>query len=496
MGLYYKRDALMTHMFSLVPFLTLCSVATARPSFDVDEVVSSLRSFASNTLEENDWEYAPSEDYPYWNFIPQYQASVLMTGEEVSWSSPCFSSNTATAQLNPDTSEITITITASNDGNTFTPCSEEYVFLTANLFSINHVLRGGTARFVLNVPVDATEAEMWDIENKGVRIMRLLTSTQTAVSNILATAELFLPLHSVEVPPELAQLNAEFMSTYPQFPMTKLESPHFSPPPPEEVHNGDLFLILRLDGLNTMLAWAMGSTTGHVTSALWIDNELYIVESEGEVNYWPKHGVMRTPYKEWLQQIQAASYNIIHAPLTSSAREKYNATAALRYFESVEGLEYGYWTQLWGWLDTAELNFPCLPPDYISNCMTWHLFEPILSIVDRLMPLQADTLWNDGFNKRLGTVGLRTAEVYMAAAEKGMRSSDLYQIVEQDVWTYNMTSADGEPVASGSSMVCCVFACAMWKHAGVLGTDEEVGGINCEEFTNFDLVCILHNLML
>ena len=152
-------------MISFVILLTLCSVTTGRPSFDVDEVVSSLRSYALSILKDNDWAYAPSEDYPYWNFIPQYQESALMSGEEVSWSSPCFSSNTATAHLNQDTAEITITITSSNDGATSSPCSEEYVFLTANIFSINHVFRGGISQFVLEVPADSTEAEMWDIEN-------------------------------------------------------------------------------------------------------------------------------------------------------------------------------------------------------------------------------------------------------------------------------------------------------------------------------------------
>ena len=34
------------------------------------------------------------------------------------------------------------------------------------------------------------------------------------------------------------------------------------PPAAEEVHSGDAFYVMRLDGLNTMLAWAMGSTTG------------------------------------------------------------------------------------------------------------------------------------------------------------------------------------------------------------------------------------------
>eukprot|EP00339_Tiarina_fusa_P021209 CAMPEP_0117027492 /NCGR_PEP_ID=MMETSP0472-20121206/20089_1 /TAXON_ID=693140 ORGANISM="Tiarina fusus, Strain LIS" /NCGR_SAMPLE_ID=MMETSP0472 /ASSEMBLY_ACC=CAM_ASM_000603 /LENGTH=48 /DNA_ID= /DNA_START= /DNA_END= /DNA_ORIENTATION= len=33
------------------------------------------------------------------------------------------------------------------------------------------------------------------------------------------------------------------------------------------VHSGDFIGIIRLDGLDPMLAWGMGSTTGHTTVA-------------------------------------------------------------------------------------------------------------------------------------------------------------------------------------------------------------------------------------
>lgn len=40
------------------------------------------------------------------------------------------------------------------------------------------------------------------------------------------------------------------------------------PPPAEMVHSGDFFGVIRLDGLDPMLAWGMGSTTGHTTVAM------------------------------------------------------------------------------------------------------------------------------------------------------------------------------------------------------------------------------------
>lgn len=45
------------------------------------------------------------------------------------------------------------------------------------------------------------------------------------------------------------------------------------------VHSGDFFGIIRLDGLDPMLAWGMGSVTGHTTIAHRIDGVLHVCES-------------------------------------------------------------------------------------------------------------------------------------------------------------------------------------------------------------------------
>ena len=58
------------------------------------------------------------------------------------------------------------------------------------------------------------------------------------------------------------------------------------------VHSGDALYVIRLDGLDPMLAYAMGSTTGHVTTALWIGGELFVVESTAKDSYWPVNGIL------------------------------------------------------------------------------------------------------------------------------------------------------------------------------------------------------------
>jgi hypothetical protein len=64
---------------------------------------------------------------------------------------------------------------------------------------------------------------------------------------------------------------------------------------------------------------------------------------------------------------------------------------------------------LWSWVDTIKDNYPCLPPTYDSVCMTWELIEPLFAYVDRKMPDISNLMWNDAWNKRVGTTGLDTA---------------------------------------------------------------------------------------
>lgn len=57
--------------------------------------------------------------------------------------------------------------------------------------------------------------------------------------------------------------------------------------PEDTIQSGDFFGVIRLDGLDPMLGWAMGSTTGHTTVAIRDDDgQLYIHESTVKDDYW------------------------------------------------------------------------------------------------------------------------------------------------------------------------------------------------------------------
>jgi len=266
---------------------------------------------------------------------------------------------------------------------------------------------------------------------------------------------------------------------------------NFEAPKAEHVKSGDFFGVIRLDGLDPFLGWAMGSTTGHVTVALWMDGDLYVCESTTANAHWPTNGIQRTPYNQWLQQAKDAGYNVVFAPLNEKQSKAFNEENAKSFFLSTQGLDYGYYNMFWGLIDTMTDNYPCLPLNsgYDGDgrqgvCIQWELLEVLFGTLDRQIPYLSNMFWNQAFNLRLSTVGESTANLfYNAFTNKGIISQQIPFIPEQDSFMYQ-TTRDGVP-ASGRSMVCCVFVCSIWKSAGVFATyglnDDQ---INCSEFTN------------
>jgi hypothetical protein len=233
-----------------------------------------------------------------------------------------------------------------------------------------------------------------------------------------------------------------------------------------------------------MLAWAMGATTGHTTIALrdpYENNRLYIAESTSKDSYWPVNGIQRTPFQDWLKNARAAGYNVVHAPLAPKYTEVFNATAALEWFRTVEGLDYGYHTMLWSWIDTVNDNYPCIPPNY-DKCLVWDHMEIVFGWMDLIAPSVADLLFTEAFNFRLGTTDQRAPALFRRAHELGYDNGQLPTIIEDDSWMYH-TTRFGKP-SVGENHVCCTFVCKMWKIAGVF--DEIGADLNCNEFTNWD----------
>ena len=170
-----------------------------------------------------------------------------------------------------------------------------------------------------------------------------------------------------------------------------------------DIHDGDFLAVYRLDGLDEIIMWGTGGRIGHSTVALTINGELNIIESQ-DAWYWPKHKIQRNPYKQWVQYAKNCDFHVAILPLKDEHRAKFNRTAATEWFESVEGMPYGYHNFLFSWIDTPEDNFPPgLPPPLIV--IAFEMFGD-------LMPSVIDTFFLQAMNHRLGTQGLNYKTSY------------------------------------------------------------------------------------
>jgi hypothetical protein len=270
-------------------------------------------------------------------------------------------------------------------------------------------------------------------------------------------------------------MNTEFLTSYTDFTYNPRGSVQNVDIDTSMIQSGDFFGITRMDGLDPMICWGMGGTTGHTATALWVDGDLYVCESTVTDSYWPTNGIQITPWARWLEQARNASFNLVHVPLSQQYSQMYNATAAYEYFLTVEGLPYGYHNFLFGWLDTANDNFPCLPPDY-NQCLTPQLGMIAAGLVDRLDGMLANKMYNQALNKRLNSDLKTTAEILeYAITQEGISFDKLITIPEQDSWVYS----------DGKSMVCDVFVCSMWKAGGLFG--DLTNDFQCTELTPRDV---------
>lgn len=55
------------------------------------------------------------------------------------------------------------------------------------------------------------------------------------------------------------------------------------------IQSGDALVVTRMDGLDQMISWGVGSHIGHAAIAMRDKGELYVVEIQNTW-YWPTHG--------------------------------------------------------------------------------------------------------------------------------------------------------------------------------------------------------------
>jgi len=227
-----------------------------------------------------------------------------------------------------------------------------------------------------------------------------------------------------------------------------------------DIKSGMYLGVTRFDGLDPMIMWGTGGHTGHTAMTMWMDNELYVMESTSDpwpltCQYWPQpENIMKTPWDKWIQDAIAAEYMVSIFPLSPENQKKFNTTAALEFFKSVQGHPYGFSNFIYGWID-GKFNYP--PP------LAGQLVATVFAFVDRIYPQGANIIYLDGINLRLKQMGLAPCSnmecVVAILDHRGLTFDDVMSIPEQDDWNY----------PDGKNMVCDVFVLSMYKAGGLFG---------------------------
>lgn len=267
----------------------------------------------------------------------------------------------------------------------------------------------------------------------------------------------YLPIIGSHVPPYMEKANIEFLSEQAGINLVEREVQDVTINP-DLIQSGDFFGIMRLDGLDPMIMYGTGSHIGHNVMALRFDGELYVVESQ-DAWYWPTHGLQRTKWADWIRQAKQADFHVTHHRLSQESRAIFDETKAQDFFFDTVGLPYGYHNFLYGWVDTAEDDWPPLLA---------REFVPVMfQIVEDVDAKVAYNFFTEALNKRLGVDGKNISEIAEIAAGQNMSVADVMAMTEMDGWVYT-----GLEPTDGRNWVCSAYVAAMYKAAGLFGDME------------------------
>lgn len=291
-------------------------------------------------------------------------------------------------------SEESFTVNASFSSPVSEDCSEFIWLANTELHSKMKVASGTeTATVTFNVPT-TSEA---DVDFGGIKAFLTCSDMKVEIESIIDTAMAFINIEEkirpLTVPRYMEDLSKQFLSETMGYSMEKRAINHVDVDP-STIKSGDFLGNVRLDGLSPIIMYGTGARFSHCLMALWFDDGLYIVESQG-AGYWPVFGIQRTPWDEWIQLARARDYNTIWLPLKDDIAAKFDEKAAQDWFFQTEGLPYGFHNFIYGWMDTERDNLPPLLADEI--------FPAILALYEKVAPDSTYKMFTQGMNMRLGT---------------------------------------------------------------------------------------------
>lgn len=338
--------------------------------------------------------------------------------------------------------------------------SNLFLFSSLQKNHLKYVTSGKLHQYKINY----LQGEKSVIQTNGLHLFKFNYSNLELVNNVLQTIKLFKS-------DNISYYNTLFVKQKMDYQFEKADNKLISIQD-DDLQSGDILLVTRLDGLDPLIMWGTGSFAGHTAIILEIDNEKYVCESTDNnpfgKSYWPPpYGIIKTPYQKWVQQAYRANYMVSLIRLNENNQKLFNNNGAVKVFQSLQGLPYGYHNLLLGWIDTARNNFPeGLSPEFLSVA---------LSTLENYKPNITKQVMGEAINKRLNTSNLTIIQSILQANKRNISFGELISIPEQDNWIYS----------DGKSRVCDSLVISILTGAGIFG--DITTGIFATEFTPKDL---------
>ena len=163
-------------------------------------------------------------------------------------------------------------------------CTDIFLVANEDTHHLEAYFFAGTHRSTLQIPGKNAVANM---QRQGLytylfcegvvdELLSVFTSLKAFVGGFALHGKL--PLWSPRVPKYMEDANVEFLKWAVNYTLEERKTQTIEIDE-DSIASGDYLAIMRLDGLDPMIMYGTGSHSGHTTTALRFDGELYIVES-------------------------------------------------------------------------------------------------------------------------------------------------------------------------------------------------------------------------
>jgi hypothetical protein len=226
--------------------------------------------------------------------MPAMRGILYNQNQNITFEGTCFQRVVINYSYLSNSNEIEVNINTSLKKSFL--CKESLFIGTSNLHSIKILFLTGNQTVKFNVQ----QNDLDEIGVNGIRVFSFCQGFWTSFRSFLKSLTLFLggfstnpklPIIGSHVPKYMEEANIKFLEEFINFPqIPRTFKGKVLPLNKTEIKTGDYIAIHRYDGLDPLIMFGTGSHTGHSAVAAWIDNELYVIESQ-DGWYWPKHGI-------------------------------------------------------------------------------------------------------------------------------------------------------------------------------------------------------------